>query len=129
VKKEATDLILPVQIETCSMVLPPPSNEVVEHVRASAGVNENRIQEAVKNLKEWLKLQPHLPHDYGKYFRCRYNYQHAACYINLCSGTAFENSVETTADKRILTFRFLHCLQVSVAKVSTNTLPEPIYKY
>jgi hypothetical protein len=32
------------------------------------------IQEAVKNLKEWLKLQPHLPHDYGKSFKWRYNY-------------------------------------------------------
>lgn len=48
------------------MALPPPSNDVVEHVRAAAGVNENRIQEAVKNLKEWLKLQPHLPHDYDE---------------------------------------------------------------
>jgi hypothetical protein len=47
------------------MALPPPTNEVVEYVRAAAGVNESRIQEAVKNLKDWLKLQPHLPHDYG----------------------------------------------------------------
>jgi hypothetical protein len=48
------------------MALPPPSNEIVEYVRASAGVSEIRIQEAVKKLKDWLKLQPHLPHDYGK---------------------------------------------------------------
>jgi hypothetical protein len=71
VRKEATGLISSVQIETSSMALPPPSNDIVELVRAAAGVNENRIQEAVKNLKEWLKLQPHLPHDYGKSFRCR----------------------------------------------------------
>lgn len=70
VKNEATDLISSVSIETRNMALPPPSNDIMEHVRASAGVNENRIQEAVKNLKEWLKLQPHLPHDYGKSFRC-----------------------------------------------------------
>jgi GrpB-like predicted nucleotidyltransferase (UPF0157 family) len=50
------------------MPLPPPSNEVVEFVRASTGVNENRIKEAVKILKDWLKLQPHLPHDYGKLY-------------------------------------------------------------
>jgi hypothetical protein len=49
-----------------NLALPPPSNEVVEYVRASTGVNENRIKEAVKILKDWLKLQPHLPHDYGK---------------------------------------------------------------
>ncbi|XP_021919716.1 uncharacterized protein LOC110829859 [Zootermopsis nevadensis] len=45
------------------MALPPSSNDVVEYVRASAGVNETRIQEAVKNLKDWLMLQPHLPYD------------------------------------------------------------------
>jgi len=49
--------------------LPPPSNEVVEYVRASTGVNEQRIKEAVKILKNWLKLQPHLPHDYGKLYQ------------------------------------------------------------
>jgi len=49
--------------------LPPPSNEVVEFVRASTGVNEHRIKEAVKILKDWLKLQPHLPHDYGKRYQ------------------------------------------------------------
>jgi hypothetical protein len=52
------------------MALPSPSNEVVDYVRASAGVNENNIQEAVKKLKNWLKLQPHLPHDYGKSSGC-----------------------------------------------------------
>jgi hypothetical protein len=49
--------------------LPPPSNEVVEYVRTATGVNEHRIKEAIKILKEWLKLQPHLPHDYGKLFQ------------------------------------------------------------
>jgi len=63
--KEATNFGLPEPLNTCSMALPPPTNEVVEYVRAAAGVNESRIQEAVKNLKDWLKLQPHLPHDYG----------------------------------------------------------------
>jgi hypothetical protein len=46
--------------------LPPPSNEVVEYVRTATGVNEHRIKEAMKILKDWLKLQAHLPHDYGK---------------------------------------------------------------
>ena len=49
--------------------LPPPSNEVVEYVRVSTGVNEHRIKEAVNILKNWLKLQPHLPHDYGKLYQ------------------------------------------------------------
>jgi hypothetical protein len=42
------------------------SKEIREKVRAKAEINEERIQEAVKILKEWLELQPHLPKDYGK---------------------------------------------------------------
>jgi hypothetical protein len=42
------------------------SKEIKDKVRAKAEINEERIQEAVKILKEWLELQPHLPKDYGK---------------------------------------------------------------
>lgn len=49
-----------------NLALPPPSNDVVEYVRAATGVNENRIKEAVNILKNWVKLQPHLPHDYDE---------------------------------------------------------------
>ncbi|PSN57107.1 hypothetical protein C0J52_01295 [Blattella germanica] len=49
-----------------SSALPPPSNQILEYVRESAGVSEKRVKEAVKILKDWLKLQPHLPHDYDE---------------------------------------------------------------
>jgi hypothetical protein len=56
-------------VEMRNTPLPPPSNEVVEYVRTATGVNEHRIKEAIKLLKNWLKLQPHLPHDYGKLYQ------------------------------------------------------------
>jgi hypothetical protein len=43
------------------------SKETKDKTRAKAGIDEQRINEAVKILKEWLETQPHLPHDYGKY--------------------------------------------------------------
>jgi hypothetical protein len=42
------------------------SKETKDKTRAKAGIDEERIKEAVKILKEWLETQPHLPHDYGK---------------------------------------------------------------
>jgi predicted Zn-dependent protease len=66
---ETTNLISPAAVEMRNLALPPPSNDVVEYVRAATGVNENRIKEAVNILKNWVKLQPHLPHDYGKHPR------------------------------------------------------------
>ena len=68
-QRRKPNLISQSSVEMRNIPLPPPSNEVVEYVRASTGVNENRIKEAVKILKDWLKLQPHLPHDYGKFFQ------------------------------------------------------------
>lgn len=43
------------------------SKETRDKIRNMAGIDEDRIQEGVKLLKDWLELQPHLPHDYGKY--------------------------------------------------------------
>ena len=43
------------------------SKETKGKIRAKADINEGRIKEAVKMLKEWLQTQPHLPHNYGKY--------------------------------------------------------------
>jgi hypothetical protein len=49
-----------------SMVLPPPSKEVLEHVRAEFGLDEEGMKQAIQMVKDWLKQQPHLPHDCGK---------------------------------------------------------------
>jgi hypothetical protein len=43
------------------------SKETKDKTRAKAEIDEERIKDAVKILKEWLEIQPHLPHDYGKY--------------------------------------------------------------
>jgi hypothetical protein len=43
------------------------NKEKKDEIRAKANIDEGRIKEAVKILKEWLEAQPHLPHDYGKY--------------------------------------------------------------
>ena len=43
------------------------SKDKKDEIRAKANIEEGRIKEAVKILKEWLEAQPHLPHDYGKY--------------------------------------------------------------
>ena len=47
--------------------LPPVSKEVIEQVRKSLGLDERRIKEAVEGIKEWLRLQPHLPMEEGTY--------------------------------------------------------------
>jgi len=48
------------------MVLPPPSKDVMNGVRAAFGLDEAGIRQAVQLLKEWLKHQTHLPHEIGK---------------------------------------------------------------
>jgi hypothetical protein len=45
------------------------SKETKDEVRKKANMDEQRIKEGVKALKVWLNLQPHLPHDYGKYLQ------------------------------------------------------------
>jgi len=44
-----------------------PNKEIVKRVWAEFGLNERSIKEAVDMIKEWLKLQPHLPNVDGKY--------------------------------------------------------------
>ena len=44
----------------------PPTEEVVEKVRGEIGLNERRVREAVEHLKEWIRLQPHLPKEIGE---------------------------------------------------------------
>jgi len=48
-------------------VMEPPSKEVLEKVRGDFGLNERRVREAVEHLKDWIKLQPHLPKEIGKF--------------------------------------------------------------
>jgi len=48
-------------------VMEPPSKEVMEKVRGEFGLNERRVREAVEHLKDWIKLQPHLPKEIGKF--------------------------------------------------------------
>jgi hypothetical protein len=43
------------------------NKEIIDKIRTRAGIDEQRLKEAVKALKDWLKKQPHLPHDYGNY--------------------------------------------------------------
>jgi hypothetical protein len=42
------------------------SNEIIDAVRAKAGLDEKKIRRAVDAIKDWLQQQPHLPHQYGK---------------------------------------------------------------
>jgi hypothetical protein len=49
------------------MVLPPPSKEVIERVRAEFGLDEAGMKQAVQVVKDWLKKEPHLPHDCGEW--------------------------------------------------------------
>ena len=46
-------------------VMEPPSKEVLEKVRGEFGLNEHRVRDAVELLKDWLRLQPHLPKEIG----------------------------------------------------------------
>jgi len=48
-------------------VMEPPSKEVLEKVRGEFGLNERRVREAVEHLKDWIKLQPQLPKEIGKF--------------------------------------------------------------
>jgi hypothetical protein len=48
------------------MTLPPVSKETLEGMLAKIGLNEEKLKEAVKLMKEWLKQQPHLPSEFGK---------------------------------------------------------------
>jgi hypothetical protein len=43
------------------------SKETIDKIRARAGVDKRRLKEAVETLQQWLRKQPHLPHDYGKH--------------------------------------------------------------
>lgn len=43
------------------MVLLIPSNELKERVRAEFGLDEAGMNLAVQVIKDWLKMQPHLP--------------------------------------------------------------------
>jgi len=48
-------------------VIEPPSKEVLEKVRSEFGLNEQRVRDAVELLKDWIRLQPHLPKEIGTY--------------------------------------------------------------
>ena len=47
-------------------VIEPPTEEVLEKVRGEFSLNERRVREAVEHLKEWIRLQPHLPKEIGE---------------------------------------------------------------
>jgi hypothetical protein len=49
------------------MVLPPPTKETMERVRAEFGLDEEGVKQAIQVIKDWLKQQPHLDHDCGKW--------------------------------------------------------------
>jgi len=53
--------------EMSLQVIEPPSKEVLEKVRSEFSLNEERVREAVEHLKDWIKLQPHLPKEIGKF--------------------------------------------------------------
>ena len=57
------------------LVMEPPSKEVLERVRSEFGLNEQRVRDAVEHLKNWIRLQPHLPKEIGTFF-LRYCEQH-----------------------------------------------------
>jgi hypothetical protein len=48
------------------MALPAVSKETLEEMLAKIGLNEEKLKEAVKVMKAWLKQQPHLPNEFGK---------------------------------------------------------------
>jgi hypothetical protein len=47
------------------MVLPSPSKEVMNGVRAALGLDDDGMRQAVRLVKEWLKQQAHLPQEIG----------------------------------------------------------------
>jgi hypothetical protein len=48
------------------MVLLTPSKDVIERVRAEFGLDEAGMKQAVQVIKDWLKMQPHLPGNCGE---------------------------------------------------------------
>jgi hypothetical protein len=56
---------------TANMVLPPPTKEAMERVRAEFGLDEEGVKQASQALRDWLQQQPHLPHDCGKWRHCQ----------------------------------------------------------
>jgi hypothetical protein len=50
-----------------AMLIEPPTAEQLAVIRASTGLTEEQIKDAVKEIKKWLEEQPHLPNDHGKY--------------------------------------------------------------
>jgi hypothetical protein len=48
-------------------VIKPPSKELLEKVWSEFGLNERRVRETVEHLKDWIKLQPHLPKEIGTF--------------------------------------------------------------
>ena len=49
-------------------VIRPPCKEVLEKVRGEFGLNEQRVRDAVEHLKDWIRLQPHLPKEIGTFW-------------------------------------------------------------
>jgi len=49
-------------------VMEPPNKEVLEKVRGEFGLNEQRVRDAVEHLKDWTRLQPHLPKEIGTFW-------------------------------------------------------------
>jgi hypothetical protein len=50
-----------------TMVLPPPDKEVIKGVREAFGLDQTGMEQAVQLMKDWLKQQPHLPQEIGKW--------------------------------------------------------------
>jgi hypothetical protein len=67
---------------TVTMVLPPPTKEAMERVRAEFGLDNEGVKQATQALRVWLQQQPHLPHDCGKcretlrtlLYQCHYSF-------------------------------------------------------
>ena len=50
------------------LVMEPPTKEVLERVRTEFGLNEQRVRDVVEHLKDWIRLQPHLPKEIGTFW-------------------------------------------------------------
>jgi len=57
-------------------VMEPPTKEVLEKVRSEFGLNDQRVRDGVEHLKDWIRLQPHLPKEIGKFWlrHCQQHY-------------------------------------------------------
>jgi len=74
----------------------PPSKEVLEKVRGEFGLNEQRVRDAVEHLKDWIRLQPHLPKEIGTFWLRHfgeYHKVHNSKHINLCSKYFGKNTI------------------------------------